>query len=490
QTYTTGDLAAASNPEWKQYGFFFNTPATASSVVLRLINNSTGGCGNDLAIDDITFRPCGPQLTPSIKGVTGRVKELCVGDNADVTLQCNVSAGYNNPSYLWQQSKDAGNTWTDIPGEITTTLVRSFTSTIPVGQYLYRLSVGEATNIGLTSCRVASAALTVRVNTNPVTSTTSNSPACEGNSLVLSATGGSAEANYVWSGINSFSGTGSSIVIKNVQFSNAGKYYVQVTNSAGCKNTDSTTVVVIPAPVITTAFANRNICKGDSVLLGSSGGTSYLWSPSAGLSSAVIADPVAKPSDSTVYKVVVANASSCTASATVTINVISKPIANAGPDKVIVEGQSVQLDGSVTSSNTSISWFPGLYIDNIHSLQPSVSPVTNTSYILTATSNDGCGTSSDTTSIHVYKKVIIPNAFSPNADGLNDTWNIIALAAYDNYELSVFNRYGQIVFNTKNYSQPWNGTFNGKPLPVGTYYYLLDLKLGLPKLTGFVVILK
>ncbi len=105
-------------------------------------------------------------------------------------------------------------------------------------------------------------------------------------------------------------------------------------------------------------------------------------------------------------------------------------------------------------------------------------------------SDNGCGISNDSVRIHVFKTVIIPNAFSPNGDGINDTWNIKALNSYNDYELSVFNRYGRIVFTTKNYSKPWDGSFNGRALPVGTYYYLIDLKQGLPKLKGFVVILR
>jgi gliding motility-associated-like protein len=157
---------------------------------------------------------------------------------------------------------------------------------------------------------------------------------------------------------------------------------------------------------------------------------------------------------------------------------------------VMIEGQTVQLNGSVTGGNTGITWYPPLFIDNIHSLQPIVNPAVSSAYILTATSNNGCGSSSDTTYVQVYKNVIIPNAFSPNGDGVNDTWNIKALTSYDNYELSVFNRYGQKVLDTKSYSKPWDGTFNGRALPVGTYYYLIDLHLGLPKLKGYVVILR
>lgn len=490
KTYTTGNIDASQIPTWIQYGFFFTTPSTTSNIVLRLLNNSTGGCGNDLAIDDITFRPCGPKINPSIKGVSGNLKELCVGDNTTVTFETNLSAGYNNPSFLWQQSKDGGYAWNDIMGETKSTLTRNFTSSTAVGTYLYRVSVSEASNAGSSSCRVASTTLTVRVNRNPVTTISSNSPACQGTTLTLSAVGGGSGYSYDWSGPNSFSANGSSVTIKNVQLNAAGKYLMLAKDTNGCRNADSTMVVIKPAPVITTAFTEKTICGGGSVLLKVAGGISYTWSPAAGLSSATISDPVAMPVDTTVYKVFVQNASSCIDSATVSINVIPKPKVSAGPDKVIVEGQSVQLNGSVVGNNTMIKWSPDLFINNSSVLQPFVNPNNNTNYVLTATSNDGCGISIDTVNVHVYKKIIIPNAFSPNADGINDTWKITALDAYENYELSVFNRFGQIVFSSKNYESPWNGTFNNKPLPVGTYYYLLDLKLALPKLNGFVVILK
>ncbi|GEO09455.1 gliding motility-associated C-terminal domain-containing protein [Segetibacter aerophilus] len=490
QTYTTGDIVATQSPIWKQYGSFFTTPANVTNVVLRLINNSVGGCGNDLAIDDITFRPCGPQLIPSIKGVSDNVKTLCAGDNTDVTFECKVSAGYSNPAYIWQQSKDGGSTWTNLPGETSNTMTRSFNSTTAAGQYLYRLSVGEASNAGLATCRVASKALTVNIKSKPATSISSNSPACEGSNISLSATGGASGTQYAWSGANSFSSTTQNVSISNARSINAGKYYVQVTNSDGCKQLDSTTVSVTPAPIAAVGFTTKTICKGDSVFLSSSGGTSYAWSPNVSLSSATIPNPTAKPADSTVYTVVVSNDQSCKDSARVTINVLQKPVADAGPDQVMIEGQSVQLDGSVTGGNTGFTWYPSLFIDNINTLHPVVNPAVSTSYILTATSNNGCGSSSDTAFVQVYKNVIVPNAFSPNGDGVNDTWNIKALASYDSYELSVFNRYGQKVLSTKNYSTPWDGTFNGKPLPVGTYYYLLDLQLGLPKLKGYVVILR
>lgn len=487
QKYSTGDINTTSNAQWRQYGFFFVTPSNAGEVVVRIINNATGGCGNDLAIDDITFRPCGPELIPYIPGEAGTTKELCEGNSSDVTLSCHVSAGYNSPAYQWQESKDNGITYTNIPGAIDTVFVKSIAANTPVGNYLYRLSAGEGVNTPA-SCRVASGTLTIHVSSKPVANTRSNSPVCEGSAAVLSASGGS---EYNWSGVNGFSASGSTVTVNDVKLDNAGTYYVSV-KTAGCTVEDSIDITIIKGPDAEVAFSSRTICEGDSVYLNSSGGNAYFWSPSSGLSSNVVADPVARPSDTTQYTVVVQNETSCKDSASVTINVIARPKAEAGADQYISEGQSVQLLSTAYGSNVSYNWSPGVFINDVHTLQPIVNPVSNINitYFLKVSSNNGCGIATDSVRVHVFKKVIIPSAFSPNNDGINDTWNIKALNAYNDYELSVFNRYGRVIFATKDYSKPWDGTYNNRPLPAGTYYYVLNLNQGLPILKGYVVILR
>ncbi|HUS02753.1 MAG TPA: hypothetical protein VMY77_13535, partial [Chitinophagaceae bacterium] len=92
QSYQTGDIQAGSFVNWSQYGFFFSTTTGVSSVVIRMTNNAPGGCGNDLLLDDITFRACGPLVTASILGSPDSV-DVCSGDNAVFTLQANVSSG-------------------------------------------------------------------------------------------------------------------------------------------------------------------------------------------------------------------------------------------------------------------------------------------------------------------------------------------------------------------------------------------------------------
>jgi gliding motility-associated-like protein len=101
-----------------------------------------------------------------------------------------------------------------------------------------------------------------------------------------------------------------------------------------------------------------------------------------------------------------------------------------------------------------------------------------------------CGLSTSDVFVWVYKKIVIPNTFSPNNDGINDVWNIEALFTYADCSVLIFDRYGQQVFKSTGYSKPWDGNYNGSKLPQGTYYYIINLKNGTPKLSGWVLLVK
>jgi len=92
--------------------------------------------------------------------------------------------------------------------------------------------------------------------------------------------------------------------------------------------------------------------------------------------------------------------------------------------------------------------------------------------------------------IKVLKAPVIPNAFSPNHDRINDTWQITYLNSYPDCVVEIFNRYGQLVFHSNGYNTPWDGTYKGKDLPVGTYYYVIDTKRITKLLTGSVTLLR
>jgi gliding motility-associated-like protein len=486
QTYNTNNIPSQGSPTWQQFGFFFATPVGVSDIVLRISNKAMGGCGNDLALDDITFRPCGPLLTSSIAGHTTSSVTVCEGTAQSFTFNCMVSAGFNNPSFQWQQSLNGG-TWSDIPGATITTFNQNFPPNTSPGIYSYRLSAAEAGNMSSAKCRVVSQALIITIAANPVTTVSTNSPVCEKNTLSLTATGGD---QYQWSGVNGFSASGATVSVTNAQSIHAGKYYVVVTNAAGCTHLDSVTASINVNPVAATTFSEITICEGNNIQLVSSGGDTYKWIPATGLSSGVIANPIALPSDTVNYSVIVTNQFGCTDTAEVLVNVIEKPRANAGPDKMIIKGTPVQLTANASGQNISYTWSPNAYIDNILSLQPVVTPPHDTSYILTVVSNEGCETATDTMHVYVYKDVYVPTAFSPNGDGLNDTWYVPALSAYPQFTVSVYNRYGEILFQTRDVNKSWDGRYKGIAQASGAYVYVIDLKQGGSLLKGTLMIVK
>lgn len=150
--------------------------------------------------------------------------------------------------------------------------------------------------------------------------------------------------------------------------------------------------------------------------------------------------------------------------------------ANAGPDKFIAEGDQVTLDGS---GNGSPIWTPGITLTSTTSFTPIASPVVSTTYFLSVT-NGSC-VASDSVNVFVGEIITIYSSFTPNGDDINDTWIIRNSAQYPNMKVTIYDRSGQIVYETVSYSSPdkwWDGTLQNKgekPLPASTYFYVIDL---------------
>ncbi|MEO6820467.1 MAG: gliding motility-associated C-terminal domain-containing protein [Ginsengibacter sp.] len=482
QTYQTGDIAAGNSPLWKQYGFFFSTDFTTESVVIRMTNNAPGPCGNDLLLDDITFRACGPLVTAGISGASNTVN-VCTGDNKLFTLLANVSAGYTDPVYQWQLSKDGGASWANIAGAVSTTYVRQSITT--PGLYLYRFAVSQKGNINISNCSIFSNVVSVGVNNYPVPAT-SNRAGCTGDSLLLTANGG---ASFSWSGPSGFSSSSQSPFIAVTTIGNSGTYYVKVTSTEGCTSLDSTKVQLTIKPVAN-AGNDVEVCQGVPVQLNARGTniTSYNWSPATGLSDPNISNPIATPAENTLYILTVGNRE-CKVSDSLQLTIDKAPSANAGPDKIILAGQSVVLNGIAGGTNVSYTWTPDNSLQAATTLTPIANPVNTQEYILRVVSNIGCGIASDTMSVKVFNKLYVPNAFTPNGDGLNDTWLIETLAVYPGAEVKVYNRYGQMVFNNKGQNISWDGYFKGSPLPAGAYVYIINLKNNTPLIKGVVYVI-
>ena len=222
-------------------------------------------------------------------------------------------------------------------------------------------------------------------------------------------------------------------------------------------------------------IASGTICRGASFTPQvSSNAASYLWSPSAGVSNTTIANPVLSPQSTTTYTVT-GTLGSCTIQGTVTVTVFEGATANAGPDAIILTGDVYQMLS--TGSAGSYLWTPSAGLSSATVLSPSATPQTTTTYTLTVTSPQGC-TATDQMTLTVVPYCIKPmNAFTPNGDGINDRWLITDGNCLISVRAQVFNRYGSRVFESPNYDNTWDGTYTGKPLPDGTYYYVLEFVL-------------
>jgi gliding motility-associated-like protein len=152
-------------------------------------------------------------------------------------------------------------------------------------------------------------------------------------------------------------------------------------------------------------------------------------------------------------------------------------VVNAGPDKEILAGTSVTLEGTADGTYP-VTWTPalGLTIPPSDPLRPIAAPLVTTTYTLSAGSG-GCA-SSDQVTVTVRPAIRIPNAFTPNGDGRDDTWQIEFIEQFPDNTVNVFNRWGNKIFSAENYSRAneWRGDINGKPAPVGTYYYVVVTK--------------
>jgi gliding motility-associated-like protein len=482
-TINSGDIPTEEVSNWTQYGAYLLTPPGVSDVVIRLTNNAPGGCGNDLAIDDITFRPCGPKINAvAISTNSGQVS-ACESESVNIPLSATYANGtYTNPSFQWQKSTDATN-WVNIPGA---TSVNFTHPASPVGVYFYRMLVADGPNINSIPCRLATNTITVTI-TQPNAQVTNYVFGCFGKEVAFFAAGGS---SYSWTGPNGFSSNIQGPSIKKIQFTDQGWYKVKVTDFRGCTDEDSTNLLVYPAATVT-VNSGTTICEGASTQLNASGGTKYYWEPRQTLSVDSIPNPIASPKESTIYRIVMFNQYGCFDTASVEVKVWKKPKANAGPDKKTRQGYPVQLKGTVEGDGIKYYWTPTNFISDPNSLITKVTPTQSGIYTLHAESTHGCGVSTDDVFIRVYDKVVIPNAFSPNGDGINDTWIIEPLEFFEESVTTVYNRYGQPVFQSRGYSKPWDGTKNGKPVPVGTYYFVIDLKTNKERpLTGSLLIIR
>jgi gliding motility-associated-like protein len=273
-----------------------------------------------------------------------------------------------------------------------------------------------------------------------------------------------------------------------------------VTDPLGCPSDTSETILAQvynnpPAPPV--LILSDTLCPGSMVTFGASLPYSPVsWSWDLGDGNLVgAAAPVTRRYDSAGSYVVtlqVRDANGCGSPVFAKqVNINRRPAINAGPDKYILLGSAANLEGSILSPlQYAYAWQPFIFLNDPSQLNPLCTPMTDMTYVVSARNNVTHCIAEDTMQVFVLTKIIIPNTFTPNNDGFNDRWDIRFLDRYPGCRIEVYNTAGQLVFRSVGYASPWDGRNNGRDLPGGTYYYVIDLANGEAKKAGYVTIIR
>ncbi len=333
-----------------------------------------------------------------------------------------LNANYTGATYLWN---DNSTTQTKIVSN--------------PGKYWVNVKVNGCAKSDTINCRFI---------TGPTLVLPKDTSFCIGSKLLLDP--GNRATSFLWS---------TNETTQTIKITQPGKYWLNA-KALGCTTIDTLQVIGYPIPSISLGN-DTTLCVDSTLILDiTKPMANYVWQDGS-------KNPQYRINHSGKYWVTVTQ-NGCDTTAKISINYLAKPIINLGPDTILcVNDQLVLYAGN---PETKYLWQNG-------STLPIFTVKQAGRYYVVATNL--CGQASDTTVIQ-YKNCAcefnIPNAFSPNGDGINDEFKPQYSCTTSYYSLTIFDRYGMPLFQTGNQGDPWNGTRNGKSVPTGTYYYILKVQ--------------
>ena len=258
----------------------------------------------------------------------------------------------------------------------------------------------------------------------------------------------------------------------------SGTYTLTLSDNFGCV-IDSSFIINSVLTVNALAGRDTTFCQNGTLLLdgsNSNGGVSYDWFEVplvAPIASTLITS--VSPAVGTTTYVLVATNGACIDKDTIVVTSLALPVVDAGPMINMPVFSSTAIGGNPTGpSGSTFSWSPSTALDNPAATNPTSGTTVTTVYTVTVVDANGCS-NSDTVTVFIYPEINVPNGFSPNGDGKNDVWQIDFIYQFPDCEVEVYNRWGERLFYSKGYAVPFNGQYKGKDLPVGTYYYVINL---------------
>jgi gliding motility-associated-like protein len=312
----------------------------------------------------------------------------------------------------------------------------------------------------------------VNILPQPIADAGPDQEVCPGNATQLQANGGS---SYVWYPTTGM--TGSNSATPTVTVSTAMTYHVVATNTHGCSDTDMVQVSLIVPPAFG-IVPEQDMCKSDSVMLYASGGNNYIWWPDNDISQIGTDTVIVWPATTTTYYVAITEPV-CGYSDTQSVQVYvhESPMVKITQATPIGCGQKLGLL-MATGANQYV-WSPsGTLTDSAIANPASFTPVP-TWYTVMGTDANGC-VGYDRVLMRIINEatgnVFVPTVFTPNNDGKNDCYRIVIPPQVTEYELHIYNRFGNNVFNADDITDCWDGKYKGEPCDVGTYYYYYKMK--------------
>ena len=446
----TGSIFVSSGAEWQQYALVFKTEPGQTSVILKMRNNSNGGCGNDLAIDDIVFKSCGDNITV---GTSSDESSLIVCEDQGAVSRTIIATPDNSifstHAYQWQQSTDQ-QIWTDIANENSNTLS---TPTITTTTY-FRVKIAEdLINVNNDLCNVVSDVFDIIVLPIPNAPLSNGDIAiCEGEVGILSA---SIENSYT---INWFDApTNGNLLLEannNFETSTAGTYYAEANSleieCASLSRTPVTLTVNLPPTVQDELI---EFCEDSTIVLSADlDNVSYEWSTGATTKEITVGEQGT-------YTVILTDVNGCSATKTILLEQIDIPRI----DTILSDGPSI----IVSTSNDGNFEFS---LDGFNFQTSSIfEAVEGGLYTIYVQDTSDCGVVTQS-----FFHLVIPKFFTPNGDSVNDLFEPEGLEIFSNVSFSIFDRYGKLLKFGNSNSPSWDGSFQGNQLPTDDYWYLIE----------------
>ncbi len=447
----TGDIQGTTTPVWEEYGLVFTTTAGQSSIILKMLNNGVGGCGNDLAIDDIVFKTCGDFISIADSSSNSSVS-LCTYDlpyNTLLEATPDFSV-YDTHFYQWQQSNDGIN-WFDISGETNQTLqINNLTTTTH-----YRVKMAETqANLLNESCNTISEEFEIIVfpEVSPPTSDGDVNLNCSTGVLSVTVPDG---IQVDWYNAPT---DGQLLESNSLNFSPniLGVYYAEAIDSnSNCSSTTRTAVALLfgeEIPVIEDEYLT--FCEGESIILEAGlMDMDYLWNTGETTSQITVSTPG-------IYTVEVTNSSNCSAIKTIELLQIDEPVIEA------INSNGYLIEVHVSSNGNYLFSLDGtnFQLSNIFEIEGG-------NYTVFVKAEGDCGIVSEN-----YIHFVIPKFFTPNNDGQNDTFNLKGIESFSESEVYIFDRYGKLIKSALNQPFSWDGTYRNEVLQTSDFWYYIRIE--------------